>query len=285
MRPPGGNMHKVTIGNVEITALLDAPVLMNPLNFIPEHGEQMAREYAHLADERGLMTMAITSYLVRSAGKTIIVDTGLGARKRPGFPIGKLDDALTAAGMKPDDIDFVVHTHLHIDHVGWNTVDAEDGSKRIFFPNAHFVIQQREWDHWMRPEHLDNPANAHLVECVLPLKDTGKIQFTGDDDSSFDENLTFVATPGHTPGHVAIGIYSAGERGVIVGDASHHPFQLDHPDWSPAFDTDPVQSAKTRDILFEAAAADGRTWMAGHWPHPGFGRIVRLDGKRMFKAL
>jgi hypothetical protein len=83
----------------------------------------------------------------------------------------------------------------------------------------------------------------------------------------------------------AIGIASQGERAVIIGDASHHPVQLEHPDWSPAFDTDPVLSAQSRDRLFDDCVADGRTWIAGHWQHPGFGRIVGLEGKRVFQAL
>jgi glyoxylase-like metal-dependent hydrolase (beta-lactamase superfamily II) len=84
---------------------------------------------------------------------------------------------------------------------------------------------------------------------------------------------------------IAIGIVSQGERAVVVGDASHHPVQLIHPDWSPAFDYDPVQSAKSRDRLFDWAIEEQRTWLAGHWDHPGLGRLVRLEGKRTFQAL
>ena len=276
-------MHKVSIGNVEVTALLDTPVLMNPRQFMPTHADEMLAEYGHLADERGLMQMAITSYLVRSAGKNILVDTGLGNRRRPGFPIGHLDAALSQAGVAPTDIDIVLNTHLHIDHVGWNTVDTEKG-REIFFPNARFFFQQREWDFWMTPEHLADPGNAHLVDCVQPLTDSARITMV-DGEQAIDEQLTFIATPGHTPGHVSIGISSSGERGVIVGDASHHPAQLLHPDWSPGFDSDPIQSAKTRDALFDHAADDRLLWIAGHWEYPGIGRIMRLDGKRTFRAL
>jgi glyoxylase-like metal-dependent hydrolase (beta-lactamase superfamily II) len=154
----------------------------------------------------------------------------------------------------------------------------------VFFPKARFIVQQREYDFWMQPQFTSEASNAHLVECVVPLAEQGRIDLVSG-EQPVDEHITFIATPGHTPGHVAIGIASAGERAVIIGDASHHPAQLDHPDWSPAFDTDPVQSAKTRDRLFDDAAADGRTWIAGHWQYPGMGRIVRLDGKRTFRAL
>ena len=277
-------MHKVTIGTVEITALLDTSILMNPRTFLPKHGEQMLAEYGHMADSQGLMQMAVTCYLLRSAGKNILVDTGLGGRRRPGFPRGRLDETLRDASISPSEIDVVLNTHLHIDHVGWNTIDREDGGKQVFFPNARFLFQQTEWDYWMTPEHLAEPGNAHLIECVAPLTSTGRVTMV-DTEYAVDEHITFIPTPGHTPGHVAIGIMSAGERAVIAGDASHHPAQLIHPDWSPGFDSDPIQSAKTRDRLFDRVVDEERTWIAGHWEHPGIGRILRLEGKRVFQAL
>jgi glyoxylase-like metal-dependent hydrolase (beta-lactamase superfamily II) len=277
-------MQTLTVGGVKVTPLFDTPLLMDPRQFLPAHAEQFLHDYAHLADERGLMEMSITCYLLRSAGRTYLIDTGLGPRRRPGFPRGKLDESLRQAGVRPDEIDIVLNTHLHIDHVGWNTVDEDDGSRRIFFPNARFLVQQAEWDYWMRPSFLEQPANAHLVECVAPLKNSGRIDMM-EGEVPIDRNLTYISTPGHTPGHVAIGISSAGERAVVIGDASHHPVQIDHPDWSPAFDTDPVQSARTRDALFDRAADEGRTLLAGHWAFPGAGRIVRLDGRRVFRAL
>jgi len=277
-------LNKVTIGNVEVTALLDTALLMNPMNFMPEHGEQFLSEYGHLADSRGLMPMAITTFLIRSGGKNFLVDSGLGNRRRPGFPVGRLDETLRDAGISPGDIDVVLNTHMHIDHVGWNTVDRPDGTKEVFFPNARFYFQQTEWDFWMTPERLAEPGNAHLVECVEPLKDTGRIDFING-ELAIDAHLTYLPTPGHTPGHVSIGIASAGKRAVIVGDASHHPVQLTHPDWSPSFDVDPIQSAKTRDRLFDQAIEDERTWIAGHWEYPGMGRLLRVDGVRTFRAL
>lgn len=277
-------MNKVAIGSVEITPLLDTRLLMSPHMFIPDHADAFIAEYGHLGDDRGLHPMAITCYLVRSGGKNLLVDTGLGNRRRPNFPVGHLDESLAATGLAPADIDIVLNTHLHIDHVGWNTIDKPDGSREIFFPNAEFWYQQAEWDFWMQPDRMAETGNAHLVECVEPLKDTGRITFV-DGEKAIDEHLTYVSTPGHTPGHVAIGIMSQGERAVIVGDASHHPVQLIHPDWSPSFDTDPVQSARTRERLFDLVIDEERTWIAGHWEHPGIGRLHRVDGKRTFRAL
>lgn len=277
-------MNTIAIGSVTIAPLLDTPVSMNPRHFIPQHADAFYAEFGHEADARGLFGMAITCYLVRSAGRTVLIDTGLGPRRRPGFPVGRLDQALRVAGISPSEIDLVVHTHLHIDHVGWNTIDAANGEKDVFFANAEFVIQRQEWNYWMVPERLTAPGNEHLRECVEPLWQAGRIRFV-DGEMALDEHLVFVPTPGHTPGHVAIGIVDGTERGIIIGDASHHPMQLIHPDWSPAFDVDPVQSAATREALFERAVAEGLTWLAGHWPHPGIGRLVRRDGRRVFEPL
>jgi glyoxylase-like metal-dependent hydrolase (beta-lactamase superfamily II) len=277
-------MQTVSIGNVEVTPLLDTPILMNPEFFMPAYADGIREEYGKDANERGLLPMAITCFLVRSGGKTIIVDTGIGSRKRAGFPVGHLPERLTEAGISPSDIDVVIATHLHIDHVGWNTAPGENGANEIFFPRARFLFQQREWDHWMQPEFTGQPGNAHLAECVQPVMDSGQVELIGP-EYQVDEHVTFLATPGHTPGHVSIGIIASGERGIIVGDASHHPVQLNHPDWSPTADTDPVLAGKTRDALFERAIEEQRTWFGGHWPYPGMGRIKRVEGRRVFGAL
>lgn len=277
-------MPMVKVGAVEVMPLLDSRLLMDPKMFIPAHAQQFVDEADKPDDPRGLYSMAVTCYLLRSAGKTILVDSGIGRRRRPTMPLGHLDDSLAEAGVAPEDIDIVLNTHLHVDHVGWNTIDKADGTREIFFPKAQFWFQQGEWDYWMTPEQLADRGNAHLVECVEPLKDSGRITFA-EKEQAIDEHLTFVPTPGHTPGHVAIGIVSQGERAVIVGDASHHPVQLLHPDWSPSYDIDPLGAAKSRERLFDWAIDENRMWMAGHWIHPGMGRLVRLDGKRTFRAL
>ncbi len=277
-------LEKVTVGSVEITALLDAPFLQNPKVIAPEHSEEMAEEFRDTLDERGLAMGAVTCYLVQSGGQLILVDTGIGPRKRPGFPSGRLDEALREAGVRPDEIDAVVHTHLHIDHVGWNTFEAAEGRSELFFPNATFVIQQAEWDYWMTPEMLAEPRNVALRECVEPLRHSGRLRFTTGEDS-FGERLVFISAPGHTPGHVAVGIADGSERAIIVGDASHHPVHVTHPDWVTPLDWDPAMAGSSRDRLFNLAADEHRLVLAGHWRHPGWGYIVRLNGKRTFRAL
>lgn len=275
-------MRTVRIGSVEVLPLVDTYLLGDPRVFMPKHAEEFVAGYPQYFDERGLLRMSITCFLVRSAGKTWLIDSGLGPRRRPNFPMGRLDERLRDAGIDPADIDAVVHTHLHIDHVGWNTVDGADGVPVAYFPHAEHHTQQDEWDFWVRPELLEGNEHSHLRECVVPIADRFQLHRG---EATLDEHLVFVPAPGHTPGHVAIGIVSGGERALIVGDASHHPVQLDHPEWSPAFDVDPELAARTRARLFDEAATDGRVWMAGHWPDGGVGRILRVNGKRTFRAL
>jgi glyoxylase-like metal-dependent hydrolase (beta-lactamase superfamily II) len=277
-------MERTRIGTVEVVALLDAPFLQNPRVLAPEHSDDLIAEYPDGVNERGLFTGAVTCYLLRPAGKNVLVDTGIGPRKRPGFPSGHLPEAMHQAGVTPSDIDIVIHTHLHVDHVGWNTYDTDDGRREVFFPNARFVVQQAEWDFWMTPEMLAEPRNAVLNECVEPLLDSGRLWFLQGEDT-IDEHIVLISAPGHTPGHVAVGIAAGGERGVIIGDASYHPFNVVHPDWLTPTDWDPAMAGESRNRLYNLALEEQRLLMAGHWAHPGWGHVVKLDGKRTFRAL
>jgi glyoxylase-like metal-dependent hydrolase (beta-lactamase superfamily II) len=277
-------MHKVMVGSVEIVAVLDAIFLQNPKVLTPEHAEEMAEEYRDALNERGLCTGAVTCYLIRSGGGLAIVDTGIGPRRRKGLPQGHLDEALREAQVRPADISYVLHTHLHTDHVGWNTFEAAGGGAEIFFPAAQFVIQQAEWDYWMAPEMLAREESAHLRECVQPTQESGQVLLARGDETLL-EHVSFIPTPGHTPGHVAIRIADGAESAVIIGDASHHPLHVAHPTWSSPLDWDPQLAMDSRNRLYDQAAEDHALVLGGHWTHPGWGRIERQDGRRIFRPL
>ncbi|WP_134323384.1 MBL fold metallo-hydrolase [Cumulibacter soli] len=274
-------MHTLQVGSVNITALLDAPFLQSLAYLSPEHAAELEDEYRDTLDERGLCTGAVTCYLVRTADGLALVDTGIGPRKRKGFPHGRLDAALAEAGVSPTEIDLVIHTHLHIDHVGWNTYETPDGGCAIFFPNARFVIQQAEWDYWMAPEQLDAPDNAVLRECVAPLRDSGRVDLV-DANARYLGAIGFIANPGHTPGHVAVEITDGAERAVIVGDSCHHPFQVTHSSWPSPMDVDANHAIEARGALYDRLADSGAYVLGGHWKHPGWGQVVRTDGERRF---
>jgi glyoxylase-like metal-dependent hydrolase (beta-lactamase superfamily II) len=274
----------VWVGNVEIASLFDGPLPLPLWQFaVPVHRAAMEGAMRHLADEHGQVIVPMRCYLLRTEGRVVLLDSGFGPRPDGGV-VGCLDRSLRNAGVDPCDIEVVLNTHLHHDHVGWNIVDGADGIPAAFFPNAEHVFQQAEWDYWMTPERLADPANAHLRRSVAPLPDLRPVRFvTG--EVTIGRDLTFVSTPGHTPGHVAIGIQSSGERAIIIGDASHYAEQLDHPEWSPVWDADPHVAADTRRKLFDEAEADGRLVAATHYPGTGMGRVVRLSGRRVFRSV
>jgi glyoxylase-like metal-dependent hydrolase (beta-lactamase superfamily II) len=203
------------------------------------------------------------------------VDTGIG----PG-PIamlggieGKLLDNMRSLGVPPESVDIVIHTHLHMDHVGWNISDGKPN-----FPNATYYGPQA--DYALFSENLD--ANPQMQQ-VLPLKELQKLE-TYEGEITLTSELTTLPTPGHTPGHHSILVNSGGEKLMICGDLCHHPAQVDRPEWSPAFDTDKTMSAETRRKVLDQLEADGHLAAFCHFPGDGFGRIARSGNRRIFQA-
>ncbi len=273
----------IRIGNVEIVPLLDATAEGGCRALFPSVPDEAWAPYKDSLVHNGhRLPIAISSFLLRSGGKTVLVDTGIGAKDRPFFPNGRLPDAMAEAGVNPDDIDIVLATHIHIDHVGWHTT-ARDGAFVPTFPKATHVFNGDEWAYWTAPAVAHAAANAHVVDCVLPLEGVADISLV-DGEHQLTDELTLLQTPGHTPAHISVAIMSAGEAGVIIGDVCHHPAQVTE-GWSPVFDLNPVLSGESREKLLARIEADRMTVIAGHFPHPGFGRIVRTEGKRYWRAL
>lgn len=226
------------------------------------------------------------SYIVRSSRHTILIDTCVGNHKdRPHRPLWhqRNDDgflhALAAHGLAPEDIDFVMCTHLHTDHVGWNT-RLRDGRWVPTFPNARYVFSRGEYEAW--DAGCDERfARTPFEDSVLPVVAAGRAELV-DDDHALDDEVWLQPTPGHTPHHVAIHLASAGQRAVMSGDLMHSPVQLAHPDWQPWPDTDPRQAARTRRAFLEQHCDTDTLVCTAHFPLPSAGRIVRAgDGFRM----
>jgi glyoxylase-like metal-dependent hydrolase (beta-lactamase superfamily II) len=270
------------VGNVEIFQVYDSLLRGDPRQLLPNVSDEMWSPYRHWLDERGLLNMTIGTYVVRSQGKLVLVDTGIGDKERPGFRKGELLGNLLAEGIQPEDVDIVVNTHLHIDHVGWNTVsDGKDGW-RITFPRAKFVFQQADWDYWTQPEIA--AQNACIQDSVLPLKGSAQLELTTPDYKVTDE-ISLIPSPGHTPGHVCVAIVSGGQHAVILGDVCHHPVQISETSWSPIFDVNPNLSAETRGRIVEQIERERALCIGGHFQAPGFGRIVNLGERRYWQAI
>ena len=228
----------------------------------------------------GRLIFALQSYLVRTPHHTILVDTCIGNDKaRPARPEWnmKRDDAflrgLAAAGSSVDEIDFVLCTHLHVDHVGWNT-RLENGRWTPTFPKARYLISKGEFDHWAAL-HAKTPV-PHFGDSVLPVAEAGRADFVRD-DYALDDHVRLTPTPGHTPHHVAICLGRNGDDAVMPGDLIHSPLQARYPELSPRFDVDGLAAAKTR-RGFLAKYCDTRTLCCtAHFPSPSAVRIKRWD--------
>ena len=236
-------------------------------------------------DPNGRIRLPVICHLVRADGRLILVDAGIGPWRWNGWARGRLDLALGELGVRPEEIDLVVTTHLHADHVGWCAVGGGGRDARPFFPSARYLVARREWEHWFDAARGGDGSVAYLGDAVAPLGRHAALDLV-DGEAPITPSLSFVATPGHTPGHVAIGIASGGERALIVGDVTHYRAQLEHPDWSPVWDLDRAMAAVTRERIFRDLEDDpAGTLVTSHWPYPGIGRIVRVRGRRVFRGL
>jgi glyoxylase-like metal-dependent hydrolase (beta-lactamase superfamily II) len=268
-------------GNVEVAVAIDTEGAMPTTRFFPHIPAQAWEPYRHLLTSSGRIRARIVSFVLRSQGQTILVDTGVGLWDLPGYGNGRLLDSLGEMGIQPEDIDIVLATHLHIDHTGWNTRPTPDGPVPTF-PRARYLFQRADWDHFTSPESLARGGN-NVQNAVLPLKDSGQMELM-DGELHVTSDVTLIHSPGHTPGHVAVLIQSLGEAAVILGDVCHHPAQITETDWSPNADLDPALSARTRRALVERAKQLEAMVGGAHFNTPAFGRLVEIDGRSVWQG-
>ena len=277
------SVDKVNIGNVQITSVSDGRVEILPSEFFPTVAADAWEPYRDQLTPDGKIVLNIGSFLLRSDGKTVLVDTGLGPTPQQfqDAVFGLLLEDMRSQGTRVEDVDMVVTTHLHGDHIGWNLA-RDDGVLRPTFPRARYWVPRKDWDTYARRAGL--PAGSIIKEQVVPLEELGLLELM-DGEQALTSEITALPTPGHTPGHTSVLISSQGEQGVILGDAAHIPAQAQETDWCPRADRDPEVSRATRRNLMDRMERDGSLVVSGHFPVPGFGRLVRLDGRRYWQAL
>jgi glyoxylase-like metal-dependent hydrolase (beta-lactamase superfamily II) len=275
--------HVIRVGNVEIMALSDGMLEFDLCNFFPTIEEDRWGPYeSHLIDHK--VRFNLGSYLIRSEGRTILVDTGLGPKpaETPDAPWGQLLHDFQAKGVRPEDVDMVVMTHLHRDHVGWNL--KAEGKKFVpTFPKARYWMSAKDWEACHQPD-LQPTRFVNAPTCVWPLAELGLVELM-QGEHKITRDLTALPTPGHTPGHVSILITSQGQRALVLGDAAHSPVQVLEPDWVSRADMDPEITRQTRKALLDKLEREDILVAAGHFHAPGYGKIVRLNGRRYWQGL
>jgi glyoxylase-like metal-dependent hydrolase (beta-lactamase superfamily II) len=266
------------IGEVEIWRILDwQGLFLPPEKLFPNAPEDVARIIEALAPgsveaTTGRLNLPVQAFLLKQRGRTILIDACIGNHKSCGFDAWAARDdsgflaGLAAAGVSPAGIDVVFCTHLHVDHVGWNT-RLENGRWVPTFPNARYLLPAADND------LFGAEAAEHYTESVLPVIAAGQAEFvTGAHE--VDTGITLWPPPGHTPGHASVLIESGGARAVITGDAIHSSAQCAYPGWHFRYDTDPELAAASRRRLLEMACEAGLEVLGSHFVLPSRGRVL-----------
>ena len=260
------------VGSVKITKIVELETIGSTRFILPLASNEEIRKLPWLvpdfATEEGRLKMSIHALVVETPSRRIVVDTGLGndkqGRKVPAWNNRKTPflETMTAAGFPPDSIDTVLCTHLHVDHVGWNT-RLEANQWVPSFANARYVFGRTEYEYW-RDHSAEPDKTAVFHNSVKPIMDAGKADLVAGDIRLCDE-ITLIPTPGHSPGHISLHIKSGGEEALLTGDVAHHPCQMAHLDWSSTANSDPVQSIVTRRELFARFADKPVLVIGGHF--------------------
>lgn len=279
------------LGGISIDRVIDMERLAYPHSMLLPTSD--ADELRRLSAEMGpriidpetlMVALSFHSYLIRTPNHTILVDTCCGNDKERPQRVdwhrrdGGYLNNLRARGVEPEDIDMVMCTHLHADHVGWNT-RLVDGNWVPTFPNAEYLFAEKEYDFWIaeQAQSADRIMHGSHDDSVLPVIESGQAKLVAS-DYEIETGVGFEPAPGHTPGTIVLNVEGQGARAMVCGDVMHHPAQVVHPEWSSGFCSDPVQSAKTRRDLLSRLAGTGTLVLPAHFLAPYYGPVER-DGE------
>ena len=270
------------VGAVRITRVVEiegpSPGTFLFAEATPERLLQHAWLRPHFVTDDGRSIGSIHAFVIESEGRCIVVDTCIGNDKPReianwNMRQGRFLEDLTEAGYARERVDTVLCTHLHVDHVGWNT-RLVDGRWQPTFPNARYLFGREEWAHWSgEPPGPDRDVRD---DSVRPIFEAGLAELV-DMDQRITAEVLLEPTPGHTPGHVSVHIVSRGEEAVITGDLMHHPVQCAEFAWAARFDVDPEAARRTRRAFLERYGDRPVLILGTHFATPTGGRVVR-DG-------
>jgi glyoxylase-like metal-dependent hydrolase (beta-lactamase superfamily II) len=269
------------VGDVSIKCVVEFEPVMSGSGLFPMSTPEELHSQAEwlqpdFMDGEGNLLMSIHAFLLESQGERILVDTCLGNDRQLPFEgmsnlSGPFLEDIAAAGHPREKVSTVICTHLHFDHVGWNTM-LVDGRWVPTFPNARYLFSELEWEDIQTPSYPED--EAIMRDCVRPILEAGLVELVATNHQITDE-IQLEPTPGHTPGHVSVCISSRGEEAVITGDIVHHPVQLSEPTWHGAYDADVDQAIATRRNFCERYADRPVLILGTHFRGPTAGRLVR----------
>lgn len=271
-------IEKWTIGSVCITKIEELVEVIDGSTMIVEATPDNIKKHHWLrpsyADDDGNIIFSIHAFVIEANNTLIVVDTCLSENKAS--TIDRWDHLSSAflndfvdCGFETEKVDFVLCTHLHEDHVGWNTMQ-KDGQWVPTFPNARYLFAEKEWTYWQDTDY----SNSILEPSLKPIIDN-ELHFLIDPPYSPTEGITIIPTPGHTPGHTSIEITSQGNKAVIIGDIMHNPVQCCEPYWNACSDTDPSLAKDTRINFLKQYSEEDTLILGTHFPTPTSGKIKK----------
>ncbi len=279
-------MRTINIGDITISSVIerDGP-WRRPGDFFLNYDEATAQRHLTTLDREiydpsnGLMVITYQTFVVRTPRYTILVDTCTGEDKGHAppfdFPKQRWLDEFSAQGLSFEAIDYVFCTHLHIDHCGWNTI-LRNGRWVPTFPNAKYVFHKKEYAAWEAAHQRgDDPPGTVFRDNCLPIVEAGQALLV-DDNYALDDTVTLTPTPGHSPCHCCVNIFSRGQRAVVTGDMMHHALQCREPTWSTKFDWDAAEAAKSRRDFLSSVADTGTLILPIHFPTPTVGLVTSM---------
>jgi glyoxylase-like metal-dependent hydrolase (beta-lactamase superfamily II) len=287
--------RRVALGDILVETIADMAVMELPLSVLMPSIDAVRfapyldwMEPDHFFSANGDFRLACHGFVIRHGGKIILIDTCVGCGKaRPHRPAWHLRtgtgflDRLSASGIAPEQVDTVMCTHLHADHVGWNTMSA-DGHWVPTFPNARYLIGRIEMAHWQSRAEASRDAEAinhgAFADSVLPVVAAGQVDLV-DDGFEIAPGMQLRLLAGHTPGQMGLEIQRGAVRALFCGDALHSPIQVPHPEWSTAFCEDPLAAAATRHAIVAHAAETGQLIFPIHLRGTPFLRVVEHAGR------
>ena len=287
------HMRSCKIGDVEITRIVEVNGWEDDITMLlpdatPQYVQQFGWLLPHFATPEGKMIISFQCFVLRSKGRSVMIDTCIGSDRQREFPVFTnmqstfLED-LVVAGFPPESITDVLCTHLHFDHVGWNTRKV-DGKWVPTFPQARYFFGREEWRHWQHLRATNGYHDMeHLNDAVDPVIAAGLVEFI-DPDFQLTDEVSLIPTPGHTPGHVSVLIQSRGQSAVITGDLMHHPVQCSEPDLVVNFDTDRDLARATRRSFLHRCASDHVLVLGTHFAAPTAGHVVVAGDAWRFEA-